>query len=575
MAVARTSLNATSPTAVLLPLIAVFLLALVVRLPAALDYGRDWYSPGSFTLINFDEGGSCRAALDAFSYSSFVGYQTIALMGLRGEKPVATAKTDARKARAFCHGEAHITTARIYSAVLGAATAVVLVMLGWLLFPGQRSEALVAGALLALSGWHASESIMGTVDAPSTFFIYLFFLVALWASNSGAWRWGVALVALVAAVWTKFWVFAVLSLLYFLPANLWQTLLHGVSARRTLFLLIAYAALFGLVSNTATPALLIWSAPLIFYVLVPWRAMSTTGRVAALLLPWLAPFLMEVNLFSAYTSAGLTGRFGTDYGAIGENKWFRNILNVPLVLLIGLSLPGSLFMALGLRRLVSSLHWEKRYLLLLPLLAFLLYMAFLAPVTYYRHYLPLLPVACLLAAVGLSTLKPSLRKPGAILLLVWQGFLCADLLHDYSADPRRELTRWYADNEPQRVLASYYAVPPPVSVQSSRLFRVSDVIRNGGRVPPADTLILSENWYDTAFANELNGPLAHDPSKLIKTTPEAVSFYRTALSDQHPQLTKVAHFAAPTFMPELLFHKRVYGSFTQFVGDIVVFRVAQ
>ena len=575
MAVARTSFNATSPTAVLLPLIAVFLLALAVRLPAALDYGRDWYSSGSFTLVNFDEGGSCRAALNAFSYSTFVGHQTIALTGLRGEKPPSTADSDARKARAFCHGEAHITTARIYSAVLGAATAVVLVMLGWQLFPGQRSVALVAGAMLALSGWHASESIMGTVDAPSTFFIYLFFLVALWASNSGGWRWGVALLALVASVWTKFWVFAVLSLLYFLPPNLWQTLLHGVSARRMLFLLIAYGALFGLVSNTATPTFLIWSAPLIFYALVPWRAMSTTGRMAALLLPWLAPLLMEVNLFSAYTSAGLTGRFGTDYGAIGEHKWLRNILNVPLVLLVGLSLPGLPLMALGVRSLASRLHWEQRYLLLLPLLAFLLYMVFLAPVTYYRHYLPLLPMACLFAAVGLSTLKPSLRKSAAILLLLWQGLLCADLLHDYTADPRRELPQWYADNEPQRVLASYYAVPPPAPVQSSRLFRVSDVIRNGGRIPPADTLILSENWYDTAFANELNGPLVYDPGKLIKTTPEAVSFYRTALSDQHPQLTKVAHFSAPTFMPELLFHKRVYGSFTQFVGDTVVFRVAQ
>ncbi|MEM1401939.1 MAG: hypothetical protein AAGG55_01300 [Pseudomonadota bacterium] len=617
----RTSLKATSLTAVLLPLIAVFLLALAVRLPAALDYGRDWYAPGSFTLINFDEGGSCRAALNGFSYSRFVGYQTIALAGLLGDHPPPSAAGDARQAKAYCHGEAHLTVARVHSAVFGAATAVALVLLGWMLFPDRRGVALVSGALLALSGWHASESLMGTVDAPSTFFIYLFFLAALWASTSvpaanvsgdsghdfdvgtgvgtrsqpefearsqsgsssdfapalgllsNGWRWAVALLALIAAVWTKFWVFAFLAALYFLPLRLWQTLLQGLSVFRIVCLTVAYALLFAVASNTATPNFLVWSTPLLFYVLFPWGGMSAAGRIAALLLPWLAPLLMEVSVFSAYTSGGLTGSFGTDYGAIGEHKWLRNLLNVPFVLLVGLGLPGFLLLMLGVRKLVTMTGWEHRHLLLLPLPAFLLYMAFLAPVTYYRHYLPLLPMACLIAALGLSTLKPSIARPATALVLLWQGLLCLDLLHDYTADPRRQLPQWYADHRPQRVLASFYAAPPPAPVQSSRLFRISHVMRNGGRVPNSDTLILSESWYDTAFANELNGPLVHDPTKLIKTRPEAASFYRAALSESHPQLAKVAHFTAPTFMPELRFHKRVYGSFTQFVGDIVVFRV--
>ena len=39
-----------------------FLLALLPRLYSALTLGWDWDAPGSFTLINFDEAGSCRAA---------------------------------------------------------------------------------------------------------------------------------------------------------------------------------------------------------------------------------------------------------------------------------------------------------------------------------------------------------------------------------------------------------------------------------------------------------------------------------------------------------------------------------
>ena len=123
------------------------------------------------------------------------------------------------------------------------------------------------------------------------------------------------------------------------------------------------------------------------------------------------------------------------------------------------------------------------------------------------------------------------------------------------------------------MLASYYVSPPPRSGASHGLFRVGDARGNATRLRRADALLLSENWYDTAFANELNGPLVHDPRRLIKTTPEAVRFYRRALAGDHPLLEPVARLRAPTFMPELLLHRAAYGSFTQFVGDIAIFGV--
>ncbi len=91
----------------------------------------------------------------------------------------------------------------------------------------------------------------------------------------------------------------------------------------------------------------------------------------------------------------------------------------------------------------------------------------------------------------------------------------------------------------------------------------------------AQYLVLSENWYDTAFANELNGPLVSDLDKLIKTRPEYARFYRQALAGSHPWLTTEQHIATLNFMPELVLHKALYGSFQMFVGDIVVLRVRE
>ena len=121
----------------------------------------------------------------------------------------------------------------------------------------------------------------------------------------------------------------------------------------------------------------------------------------------------------------------------------------------------------------------------------------------------------------------------------------------------------------------YYVNPPRNTGVVHRFFIDDYAYGAATRLRLADTLILSENWYDTAFANELNGPLIYDSSKLIKTRPQAVDFHRAAVSDEHPMLQQVARFRAPTFMPELLLHRFWYGSFTQFVGDILVFRVPQ
>ncbi|WOJ92257.1 hypothetical protein R0135_10710 [Congregibacter variabilis] len=554
-------------------LLAILLLAFVTRMVAALDYGQDWYAPNSFTLINFDEAGSCRAALKGFNYSPWVGWQTLTLAEAAGVSVPVGIAGDTGAVKTFCHSEAHIGIARLYSVTTGTLTVAALWLLAVLLFPDKPGLAPIASMLLALSGWHISESLMGTVDAASTFFIYLFMSAMVWSVRNGGWRWLVAALLLVPAIWTKYWVFALATLAVFVPSAFYCAVFAGISRLRGALLLLAYAALFGLLSNPRLPDIAPMVLPFLFYFFVPWSKISPNGKALLLLSPWLAPLLMQLELFVAFTAGGLEGRFGTDYGAIGWHKWLRNPLNIPIVLLMGLGLPAFVLALMGLRRLWKTPCFDRVWLCLLPLLAFALYMLFLAPVTYYRHYLPLLPAACLLAALGLGSIRVSRRRFVLPLMLCWQAALAADLVSDYHFDPRRQLPTWYAEQRPSMVLASYYVSPPRASGVRHGLFRPTYALSNSPQLQQADAVILSENWYDTAFANELNGPLANDPAHLIKTTAQEARFYRQATSDEHPLLRLQAHYRAPSFMPELLLHYVAYGSFTQFVGDIMIFEI--
>ena len=157
-----------------------------------------------------------------------------------------------------------------------------------------------------------------------------------------------------------------------------------------------------------------------------------------------------------------------------------------------------------------------------------------------------------------------------VLFFAWPALLALDLVQDYHRDPRIELRQWYFDHPGARVFASFYVNPP---LGSSQLFRPEYAFGDAAALKQAQYLILSENWYDTAFANELNGPVVSDPTRLIKTTPEYVQFYRETLAGRHPNLLLEKSINVQNFMPELLLHRWLYGTFQLFVGDIRIFRV--
>ena len=114
---------------------------------------------------------------------------------------------------------------------------------------------------------------------------------------------------------------------------------------------------------------------------------------------------------------------------------------------------------------------------------------------------------------------------------------------------------------------------PPAKGAAHRLFRPEFASGDAALFRQAQYLILSENWYDTAFANELNGPLTGNLDRLIKTRPDYALFYRRALADANPNLQLEQTIEVHNFMPELVLHKIFYGTFQAFVGDIKIFRV--
>jgi hypothetical protein len=545
-----------------------FLLALLPRLYSVAHLGWNWDSPGSFTLVNFDEGGSCRAALEGFDYSTFIGRQTIAVTKATGAAPPTDISGDARAVKAYCHSPQHLRVARSYSAITGALTSVVLAVIALLLVPAQPAVAWTAGALLALSGFHISESHSGTVDAPSVFYIYTFLAVMVFSVGRKK-KWGLLAspLLLIPAVWTKYWVFALFSYVAVFPIRAWQYCIHGMSSPRIVLLVVATAVLFSLLTNHDFQRVGLYPLLAAWYLVIPWRAVRRPMIIVWLLVPPLAWLFCSVDVVASYTTGG---EFGTGYAAIGWHKWLRNLINLPVVLIVGLGLPACLFIPAGIRALVRQASANRAWVCLTPVLVFALYMAFLAPVTYYRHYLPLLPAAALLAALGLYATRWAGRRWFLALFFIWPALLAVDMVTDYHQDPRIELRQWYRDHPDARVFFSYYVNPPQ---GNNRLFQPQYAAGDAAVLRQATHLILSENWYDTAFANELNGPLIGDTARLIKTTPDKVRFYRDALTGSQPHLEEEQIIAVNSFMPELLLHRRFYGNFQLFVGDLVIFRV--
>jgi hypothetical protein len=535
----RTASEASAPRSSLrferswgLILLAFFALSLAPRLYGSLTFGTDLDGPGTFRIINYDEGGSCRALLGGRPYPTFVGRQIIAIGSLLGDEPPPP-RINRDVGGSYCHSQPLIVIERVYAAITGSLTVVLVGLLALMMWPDRPQIAWTSCALLGFSNFHIAESHSGTVDAPLVFFIYLFTAVLTYSLVSRRqWPFVVSPLFLVAAVWTKWYVFAVFAYAAVLPRLDFKRkeLRYGVAVVGVVIVVVLAIGWDNITDLIARRSYLIWGNE--------------------------------------------SSRFGTGYAQIGTwRRWIRNAINLPVVHIVGLGLPACLFVWKGLKQAISDRENHLAWLTHTPALVYTGYMLLLGPVTYYRHYLPFFPIAALLAAYGLWESRWATRKLFLVFFFLWPLLLTTDSEYNYRNEPRRELRPWYEAHGNPRAYATYYVVPPN-SARNSVLFNPDSYIRYERRyLAAAEYLILSENWYDTSYPNELNGPIAWNPAWLIKTKPQYVVMYRRILSGEDPNLELAAEFNLTHFMPEFLIHRFFYGSFQLFIGDLKIYRV--
>ena len=521
----------------------VFAVALAIRLYGAFTFGFGYDGPDSFRMINYDEAGGCRALCGGKTYNTFVGYQIMFLHKLfyEGPRPDQIGEAQGGKPgwRSFCHSRDSIIVHRVYSAVTGSLSVVLLGALALLMWPERSQIAWTACALLGMSNIHVSRSHFGTVDAPQLFFLGLLTVALAYAIVSERrWPLWISPLLLIAAVWTKWNVFAVFAFVPVLP---------NLRLRK-------YWIWYALALATFCAA---WIA------LVGWEEIAQKIR-SHVYLVW----------------AGETNRFGTAYGHIGIwRRLVRNAINLPVVEIVGIGLPAFCFTVYGLLRVLKTrstnpAEW-RLWLLQLPAVVYFFFMLLLASVTYYRYYLPLIPTAALLSAYGFWESRWSQRKVLVALFVLYPGLLTLDSESNYRHDPRRQLVQWMNETpggRQKRYLATYYVEGP--GDMTRQMFSPEQYQQYGADyLRRADYLVLSECWYDTAFSSELNGPFGWNPDWAIKTTPLAARTYRRILAGEEPALELEQAFTLRHFTPEFLLHRWCYGSFPLFVGDLMIYRV--
>ena len=538
----------------------VFAISLAIRVHGVFSFGFGYDGPESFRVINFDEAGGCRCLLGGRNYNTFVGYQILAIQKLMGEGPKPEHYVDpgnpretASNWRAFCYTKSSIILHRVYSAVTGSLTVVLLGVLALLMWPERPQIAWTASAMLGLSNLHvAHSSHFGTVDGPQLFYMGLLTVALAYAIVSGK-RWPLWLspLLLVAAVWTKSNIFMVLAFVPLMPdlklGKYWM--LYGIGLLAFFFLIVGVFGTDAILQSIKQRESLLWGP--------------------------------QENL-----------AFGTGYGHIGTwRRWIRNGINLPVVHIVGIGLPAFVAAVYGLRkawqtRAEKPIEW-RLWLLQAPAAGYFLYMLLLAPPTYYRYYLPLFPTVALLAAYGFWESRWSANKIVAALFLLYPALLTLDSEYNYANDPRDRVVEW-VDSLPigrkTKFLATFYpGLPNDVRFEQFRYIPPEqrqdplDLYEQYGAtyLKRAEYLIMNESWYDTAFCSELNGPFGLWPEWCIKTTAQSARVYRKILSGEEPGLELEKAFTLTHFTPEMLVHRFFYGSFPLFASDVMIYRIKQ
>lgn len=418
---------------------------------------------------------------------------------------------------------------RYLSLLYGILTLIVLYGIGCLIFR-NRWKSLAAVFFLALSSLHTENSHYATGDVAAVFWIYLSILVAITG---------------------------------FKRPHTWHILVLSLCAG------VAFATKFSILPVIPLIALICRSRHPLKEILVSIAATAFSFSFANGFYYSLDDFKISLDML-----------FSDNVSMRDHNKWL-NPFTYFFQILTGMGLFSFIFVIIGFLvrphflsyfKNDDKINWWLKTVLFLPFLIYFFAICFL-DTPFSRHLLPLVPVLCLIAAHGLSTVVEKLLKKEyfktvtamCLLLIVYQATYNYSIQYYFDNDPRFKAKRWAQKHIPNNapIGASRYNYLPE---GKSRLPNIQNHFSD------ADYLILHEAYYYRYFRSELN------PFKPVKDINQV---YRGSernfrnlknLFDGKLPFTLVKEYRVKAYTPELILHKKLLGTFPHFLGDVLIYK---
>ena len=421
--------------------------------------------------------------------------------------------------------EAVIIAGRMLSLFYGVMTVLIIYLLSRELFPDPRT-ALISALFLGLSGIHVTQSHFSTVDAGNTFWFYTTAFCCLLYFRRGK---GIylllAVISSACALAFKLSWFSILPVLYVLIR-----LKKGV--RHYLLFLFGISIIF---------------------------IMANGGRYT------LDNFSLTLN-----------NVLHDNISIIKKHNKYLNPFVYLLELISGLGFPVFLLSVYGAVRfftrgtgLKDFLKGEIFALITAPVLLYFISISFL-DIPFSRQILPVVPAVVLVAAYGFTEITESkLFRRRNVNYVFFFSILFYQLIYVgageyyFVSDTREKAGVWIKNNIPtsQEVTSTPYVIIPYLNKQ----YKTVETFES-------PYIILHEAYYYRFVRSCLNPCKGYPEWEEIYHAPyeHFQNIQRLFKGDLHYRLVKKFEVKAVT--PEMAFYKRFWGTYPQFIGDLLIYK---
>ena len=418
-----------------------------------------------------------------------------------------------------------IIVGRMLSLFYGVMTVLIIYLLSRELF-ANPGTAMMSALFLSLSGLHVTQSHFATVDAGNTFWFYTtaYCCLLYYRRNKGMY-FLLAVISSACALAFKLSWFSVLPVLYVLIR-----LKKGV---RHYLLFISGIFLIFILANGGRYTLDNFS-------LTVKNVLHDNISIIEKHNKYLNPF---VYLFELIAGLGFPVFLLSIYGA---GRFFKRGTD-----------------------LKNFFKREPFALITAPMLLYFISISFL-DIPFSRQILPVVPAVVLIAAYGFTEItesKPFLRRNIThllfFLILFYQLIYVGSSEYYFASDTREEAGVWIKNNIPasQEVTSTPYVIIPYLKKE----YKTVDTFES-------PYIILHEAYYYRFIRSCLNPFKEYPEWKEIYHAPyeHFLNIQRLFKGDMHYQLVK--KFEVKVVTPEMIFYKRFWGTYPQFIGDLLIYK---